>query len=404
MPSPQWEGMKKTICGALLGLSLLAGCTQTPAPNSSATPDVTTSTPATVATQTPEAQTQAAPKVEFSDQDQAQAEKLLAGWKDGQFEREETRKVENARAFLFIASNNGESEKKAEAFRIIRELYADYESDKVVPLDDDFRNVVLDNLNNPDKTVQKYAIGAAYQTCRSDTLHAPTVDALSKIATESPNLGARWRAVLSLGQVNSQSRAKHPEIFDTYFKLYEGEGPVAAAAIDTTYGPFSEDEELKTKTLDAMKKLMGHSEPLVRGRALEAFSKINRKDKAAVIVEAKKMLQDGHPFVVAESLRILGETKDESLIPDIAKHLDDTRENQIHLKFEDADGKGTQMNDGGLTGKTVGDAATRALDKVTDGRPDKGFEAEKVGFGKEAPAQIEKNVAAAKEWVSKNGQ
>lgn len=394
--------MKKTICGALISLGLLAGCAQTPAPNSSATPAGTTPTP--VATQTPEAQAEAAPKVEFSDQDKAQAEKLLATWKDGQFERDETRKVENARAFLFIAANNPESEKKAEAFRIIRELYADYESDKVVPLDDDFRTVVLTNLSNPDTTVQKFAIGAAYQTCRSDTFHAPTVDALSKIATESPNQGARWRAVLSLGQVNSNTRKEHPEIFDVYFKLYEGEGPVAAAAIDTTYGPFSEDQELKAKTLDAMKKLMEHSEPLVRGRALEAFSKINRKDQAAVIVEAKKMLNDDHPFVVAEAVRIVGETKDESLIPDIAKHFDDTRENQIHLKFEDADGKGTQMNDGGLTGKTVGDAATRALDKVTDGRPDKGFEAEKVGFGKEAPAQIEKNVAAAKEWVAKNPQ
>jgi hypothetical protein len=396
--------MKKTICGALLGLSLIAGCTQTPTPNSSATPVATTTTPAPLATTTSDAQAQAAPDVEFSDQDIAQAEKLLAGWKDGQFDRDETRKVENARAFLFIAADSKESEKKAEAFRIIRELYADYESDKVAPLDDDFRNIVLFNLNNPDKTVQKYAIGAAYQTCRSDTLHAPTVDALSEIATESPNLGARWRAVLSLGQVNSQTRSKHPEIFDVYFKLYEDEGPVAAAAIDTTYGPFSEDEELKTKTLAAMKKLMEHSEPLVRGRALEAFNKINRGDQAAIIAEAKKMLHDGHPFVVAESLRILGETKDESLIPEIAKHLDDTRDNEIHLKFDDADGKATQMNDGGLTGKTVGDAATRALDKVTDGRPDKGFEAEKVGFGKEAPAKIEKNVAAAKEWVSKNGQ
>ena len=197
---------------------------------------------------------------------------------------------------------------------------------------------------------------------------------------------------------------KHLDIYKVYSHLYTDEGPVAAAAIDTTLGPFADDEPLRTDVLGSMKKLMEHQEPLVRGRALDKYSSINRKDQAAVIAQARKMLKDGHPFVVAEALRILGETKDESLIPEIAKFFDDTRENEIHLKFEDADGKSTQINDGGLTGKSVADAATRALDKVTDGRPDKGYKAEKVGFGKEAPAKIQQNVAAAREWVSKNGR
>lgn len=44
----------------------------------------------------------------------------------------------------------------------------------------------------------------------------------------------------------------------------------------------------------------------------------------------------------------------------------------------------------------------RALDKVTDGRPDKGFEAEKVGFGKKLRGSSKRMWLQPKEWASKN--
>ena len=386
---------------ALLGASLLTGCAQSPAPVATASPAAAVS-----ASVSPSATPEPAvmPKIEFSAEEKAQAEKLLAGWKDEHFVWDEMRKMENGRAFLFIASDSDDTKKKAEAFKAIKEVYADYESDKKLPLDADYRNVVLAHLNDQDPKVQQAAIEAAYHVVRSKDEHPETVAVLVKIAGSHPVMGGRWKAAKSLSAMGSDRREQYPELIELFFKLYEDEDAIAASAIDWTYGNYRDNPELKTRTLEALKKMMSHEHPVVRGRAIDKFAKLSRKDKAPVVEEAKKLLGDSEPFVIAEALKVLGESGDESVIPDIAKHFDDNRENEFHLKFKDLTGGGTQTNHGGLTGKSVGDAATRALDKVTDGRPDKGFEAEKVGFGKGVEERIAKNVAAAKDWVSKNSK
>ena len=106
--------------------------------------------------------------------------------------------------------------------------------------------------------------------------------------------------------------------------------------------------------------------------------------------------------MVAEALRVLGETKDTSQIPVIAKYFDDNRENQTEMTVPKLNGETGNLYMGGLTGNTVADVATTALDNVTYDMEDKGFEAGDVGFGKTQADDIAKNVEAAKAWVAAN--
>ncbi len=327
---------------------------------------------------------------------------MIEGWnEDGYFDNQSTLLKENGRAYLYLAANETDLPKKAQAFKAIKKIYVEYDKDTKLLVDADYQTVVLTHLNHPNKEVQMAAIEAAYPAVRGDNPDQAIIEALLVLG-EDPEATVRFAALKSLGATSGETRQKNLAIPKLMLERIQDEPFVAALAIDGSYKNFNGDQALETEYLEALIEAMKNTHPVVRGEALSKYAKSNRKDKAEVLAQAKLMAKDQEAFPLAEALRVIGEFGDESDIPEVAKHLDDTRDNSYQLKFQDMTGKSTQTNHGGLTGHSVADAATRALDKLTDGRPDKGFEAAKVGYGKSADGDVAKNVAAAKAWMAQN--
>lgn len=392
--------IQNKIAIALISLSLLTGCgNSATSPTSTASPQAT-SAPA----ESKSEKRYSGPAAQFTDEDKKASEKLLEGWnQDGYFEHKSTMDKANGRGYLFLAASSPDLEKKAGAFVAIKNIYVDYETDKKLLVDDDYNAIVAAHLNHADKGVQMRAIEAAYPAVRGNSPNVEIVEMLVDICRNHPVSAAKYHAGASLNAMSGSAREANPEVPKVMVELYEEKPYVAASAIGWTYNNFQDDEVAEKSLFDALLKAMENEHPVVRGNALEKFASLS-KDKAKVLDQAKKLSEDSDPFVVAQALKVLGESGDESVIPVLAKFFDDERDCSVSIKFENLAGKGTQTNHGGLVGRSVADAATRALDKVTDGRPGKGFEADKVGFGKKAAADVAKNVTAAKAWVAKNAK
>ena len=379
--------LKLTV--AIIGISLLGGCGKPAAtPTAGLSPSVS-STPAQVATPGIKAGF-TGPAASFTDVDKKSSEKLQKEWnKNGYYEYASTTEKSNGRGYLFLAASSPDLKKKAAAFVAIKNIYVDYENEKNLLVDDDYTAIVAAHINHSDKAVQMGALSAAYPIVRGDNPNAEVVQMLVDVCRNHPEAAAKYSAGASLNAMGGKSREANPEVPKVMIELYDEEPFVAANAIGWTFNNFQGDSAAEKAMFDALLKALKHENPVVRGNALEKFASLS-KDKAKVLEEAKKLVGDSEGYPTAQALKVLGASGDESVIPIIAKFFDDTRECSISLKFTNLAGKGSQTNHGGLLGHSVGDAATRALDKVTDGRPGKGFEATKVGFGKKAAGDVEK--------------
>lgn len=198
--------------------------------------------------------------------------------------------------------------------------------------------------------------------------------------------------------------AKTPETVDTFTQAVKGEPIVASEALfrwDNKTHELSDKKPLHALVLP----LLDHSDPGLRGRALEVVTEtVADADKPKLVEKITSMLKDPNPYVRSEAASALADLRNVASASKLAPLLDDKEKNTYDISYTNLLGSPDTQHHDGSAWSRVDDAALWALQKMTSTMPvEQKFQYARIDH-KSVDADIAREVARAKKWLAEHAK
>lgn len=324
----------------------LCGCSDAPAPAGSSGPLV------------------GAGIVSLSAAELARVPQVLAERRGDQFSRAALVR-DNARIFLSLAEAAADEQLATAALRALQTTWTHSEryAAQLQLLTPEYAQVVALRLLDERPTVQAAAMQASTKCLLGESPDHTVVARLVLLATESPSPAARYEALEALSQ-SSEIRTHPEQIAPFVHALDAPEAWLVSGSLLRLVGfgaAWPEQENLRA----ALRQLLTHADPGVRGRAATTLSSIvgpadaRRDDVARALLP---LLSDPHPFPRSASATALAWLDYRPAVHALVALLDDPTPDTYDLRgYTRLDGTPGWSHHDGSPWSRVDDAALRAL-------------------------------------------
>lgn len=317
----------------------------------------------------------------------------------GAISQAEKGNADYAEAFVLLA-NTGQTPKVVEgALEGMSLTYSNFsKSGEKRPIDDAYVATVLKQLLSPDKVVRHWAIQCA-ALAQTGEANVRLGQALQVLAERDEEAVARAEAVDALAL--DDSWPEDQEIVRTFRAAAQDEPVVASLAL---FHLRERARELGDPDafLPALTKLLGSSDPGVRGRAARLLVEgATEAEKAVRAAALEPLLTDPHPFVRSQAALALG---DLGYLPSAARLLpllEDHAGSGYELSYKNLLGEESRLPHQASPLGRVDDAALLALQQLSSALPKARF-----SYGAVDPNDLEdaidKQAQRAQAWFDAN--
>lgn len=377
---------------ALVSVALtlsLSGCSSAPPPAPSA------SSPGAAPSAAAPAASQATPP---SGELLAQVTKLKGEAKDGKWEYKVLNDPANGPAFLAIAQEGKDG--LASALEGLSLTYTlnpnDTKKNHPTP---EFAALVLAQLDSKDPLCLYFALKSA-QALMGEKPDRAVVDKLVQIVTQHTEIGARMEAQETLFLMKDY--LKDPAVAGAFLASLQDKPAIQSNALfRLRSGAY--DLPNKKEVFQAVLGLVNSEDPGVRGRAWQFLClATDQGDKAQLIAQATKALEDKHPFTRSAAAEALAEMAREHAVKPLMKLLGDKAANTYEIEYPTLRGQKDSLHHDGSPWSRVDDATLYALESATamlEG--DLHFDYGDINY-KQVDQDIAREVKHAQDWFQKN--
>ncbi|MCA9536131.1 MAG: HEAT repeat domain-containing protein [Myxococcales bacterium] len=357
--SAAWSATRVAVTSVVLAASLpvamsvtvtvaigVCGCSDPPAPAGSSGPSV------------------GAGIVTLSAAELARVPQVLAERRGDQFSRAALVR-DNARIFLSLAEAAADEQLATAALRALQTTWTHSEryAAQLQLLTPEYAQVVALRLQDERPTVQAAAMQASTKCLLGESPDHTVVAHLVQLATESPIPAARYEALEALSQ-SSEIRTHPEQIAPFVHALDAPEAWLVSGSLLRLVGfgaAWPEQQTLRA----ALRQLLTHADPGVRGRAATTLSSIvgpadaERDDVARALLP---LLSDPHPFPRSAAATALAWLDYRPAVHALVLLLDDPTPDTYDLRgYTRLDGTPGWIHHDGSPWSRVDDAALRAL-------------------------------------------
>jgi len=212
------------------------------------------------------------------------------------FPNEARRDFENAQLFMYMAGTSEDDAVVLASLDAVRYGYSPRGSKKAKP-DRDLEKVLVKRLRSKQPAQVQAAFTAAPVALLAQEPEGELLEALLELArSESPAL--RWAALESLDLLPPDARPA--PVLGAFLRATEDTPAFAVRglrALRQSRPTLSSQPELKERARASARRLLGSSDPGLRGSALQALVDLDPSAPGEVSDLARKSLTDPHPYV-----------------------------------------------------------------------------------------------------------
>ncbi len=345
----------------------------------------------------------AIPSVTISDAERATADALVAGMQRGRFETAATRERANALPFLYIAATSSNEAAVAQALRALSGKWtrnaSQVEGGRRL-VDATFTGVVNARLRDPRPPVVLAAMRASNIVVSGNEPDESTMEILLDIAANHPNHAARYAALNTASRAGGMYYRAHPEAAAPFQSALQGPEPwlISRALSGFPTG----DRNAREARAALFTPLLSHTDPGVRGQAIDALARDTRLDndaRAQVVAAATPMLSDPHPYTRSEACNALAAVAHLPSIHAIQALLESDERNTYDIAFTDFEGDQARVHHDGSAWSRVSDSALNAIKRLSRPMTER-FEYEINA--REMETSLPAAVEAARAWYQRN--